>query len=393
MTMMNKCVLGGFALASAKLAQGLLLPLPPGPFDVTIRTTELNDFSREEIYVSNGSHRRIMLSVFSPISKDSERCESTYIPEIVADYEMEFYSSLPAPYNITLDVKQFKQQICSVDVTHGRPDTAPDQEVVHNPEPFPRIFFSPGHGGPRFWWHFMMQHFASYGYIVVLMDHPGDAHIVEFPDGSTFLWNHETDATDEGIERNLLVRTADASFTLDQLSFNCTLRDLVFSSHVHAESFERVGIWGQSFGGDTAISANLEDERFHGAINVDGFLWGSRVQTEGFNQPALFIEDDDGLTSPNWIVTWPLIRGYRRMLRLKGSLHYGQMDTRLLADLAGIDAPILGSIDGLTQIRTLNAYARDFFEFVLHGKGLGLLEGPNSEYPEVIFDEPKEQGK
>ena len=314
------------------------------------------------------------------------------MPKAVADYEMQFYSSLPPPSNITLDIKQFEQQICSFDVTHGKPDQRSGQNTARNTTSFPLIFFSPGHGGPRFWYHYMMQQFASYGYIVALMDHPGDSHIVEFPDGTTVLYSNETSASEEAIERNLLVRTSDASFTLDQLSFNSTLRSLVFPPHVCAESFERVGIWGQSFGGDTAISANLEDERFYGAINVDGFLYG-RVQAVGFDRPALFIEDDDGLTSPNWVATWPLIRGYRQMLRLKGALHYGMLDTKLLADLAGVDAPILGSIDGSTQIKTFTAYARDFFEFVLHGRGLGLLEGPSPDYPEVVFDEPVEQSE
>lgn len=385
---------GIFAVAlgsvSASLAQGILLPSPPGPYDVTLRTTELNDFSREEIYAPDADHRRIMISVFSPIPKGSESCNSSYMPEAVAEYEMDFYSSLPPPNNITIDIKQFQQQVCSVDVTHGKPDQNFDQEAVHSATEFPLIFFSPGHGGPRFWYHFMLQHFASFGYIVVIMDHPGDADIVQFPDGSTILRSNATDTTQDDIERNLLVRTADASFTLDQLSNNCTLRDLVFSPHVRVEDFARVGIWGHSFGGDTAVSANIEDGRFYGAINLDGFLYG-RVNKDGFDRPALFIEDDDGVTSPNWIATWPLIRGYRQVLRLEGSLHYGMLDTRFLADLAGVDTPTLGSIDGLTQIKIFSAYARDFFEFVLHGKGLGLLGGPDPEYPEVEFvDEPKE---
>ncbi|VUC37380.1 unnamed protein product [Clonostachys rosea] len=387
--MRGAALVGAIASALISLAQGILLPSPPGPYDVTLRTTELNDFSRNETYASGADHRRIMVSVFSPIPKGSESCESIYMPDAVANYEMKYYSSLPAPANITLDIKQFKQQVCSVDVTHGKPHQNLDRQAVHNTTSFPLIFFSPGHGGPRFWYHFMLQHFASYGYIVVLMDHPGDSHIVEFPDGSTILYSPDTSATEDAIERNLLVRTADASFTLDQLSFNCTLRHLVFSSHVRAESFERVGIWGHSFGGDTAVSANLEDKRFSGAINLDGYLYG-RVQKDGFDRPALFIEDDDGLTSPHWIATWPLIRGYRQMLRLKGTLHYGLMDDRLLADLAGVDAPTLGSIDGLTLIETFTAYARDFFEFALHGQGLGLLEGPSPEYPQVVFDEPRE---
>lgn len=374
-------------LVAPSLSQAILLPSAPGPYDVTLRTTELNDFSRKEIYAPNADHRRVMVSIFSPIPKRSESCESTYMPEAVANSESQYYASLPAPYNITLDLKPFKQQICSIDVTHGIPHQSHDQQAGRNTTSFPLVFFGPGHTGPRFWYHLMMQHFASYGYIVVLMDHPGDANIVEFPDGSTVLYSIETSLTEEHIERNLLVRTADASFVLDQLSSNCTLKNLVFSPHARVESFKRVGIWGHSFGGDTAVSAVLEDERFQGAVNIDGFLYG-RIQKDGIDRPVLFIQDDDGNTSPHWIATWPLIRGYHQLLRLKGTLHYGMMDARLLADLAGIDAPILGSIDGLTQIKTYNAYARDFFEFVLHGKDLGLLEGPSPEYPEMVFTKP-----
>jgi hypothetical protein len=235
----------------------------------------------------------------------------------------------------------------------------------------------------------MVQHFASYGYIVVLMDHPGDGSIVEFPDGSVILYSHDTSVDNEHIERNLLVRTADVSFVLDQLMYNCTLRGLVISPNARAESFERVGIWGQSFGGDTAVSAVLEDERFQGAIEMDGALYG-RVQRDGFDRPVLFIGAEDSetwpsLSWPNWVPAWPLIRGYKQLLKVKGSLHYGMMDTRLVADLAQVDAPMLGSIDGLRQITMLNAYARDFFEFVLHGEDLGLLKGPSSEYPEMLF--------
>lgn len=377
------------AFSAASIGQDVPLPAAPGPYDVTLRTSEMNDFTRKEIYAPGADHRRIMVSVFSPIPKDSEKCESTYMPATVAEVESAYYGSLPEPFNITLDLEQFKQSICSIDVTWGNENMVSDPKAAPNVTSFPLIFFGPGHSGPRFWYHLMMQHFASYGYIVILMDHPGDANIVEFPDGSSILYSNKTSLDDQHAEQNLLVRTADASFVLDQLSSNCTLRGLVLPPHVRVESFKRVGIWGHSFGGDTAVSAVLEDRRFLGAVNIDGSLYG-RVQEDGIDQSVLLIQDDDGETWPRWKSTWPLIRGYRQLLKIKGALHYGMMDARVLAELAGVEAPILGSIDGMTLMKTLNDYARDFFEFVLHGKDLDLLEGASEQYPDVEFlDNPE----
>ncbi|KFA52446.1 hypothetical protein S40293_08838 [Stachybotrys chartarum IBT 40293] len=159
---------GAFAVAlmftATSLGQDILLPSAPGPYDVTLRTTELNDFSREELYAPNANHRRIMVSIFLPVPKGSESCESTYIPEAVANYEAQFYASVPPPYNASLDIRPFQQQTCSVDVTHGGPDESTDQQAGRNATSFPLIFFSPGHGGLRFWCHLMMQHFSEVFY-------------------------------------------------------------------------------------------------------------------------------------------------------------------------------------------------------------------------------------
>lgn len=369
-------------LAAIAATQDVILPSAPGPYDATVRTTELNDFSRVDIFAPNGEHRRVMVSVFSPIPKGEETCNSRYMPEATAEYQSAFYASAPPPLNFSIDFNRFRQPICSLDVTYGIAQTSNKTDCKTSR--FPLVFFGHAHTVSRVFYNLISQYLASYGFIVVNIDHPYDALIVEFPDGTTTFYTPETDKTRNHSVRNLETRTADVSFVLDQISHNITLGGLVFPKGVRPTKLDSVGIWGHSIGGATAVNAVLTDERFAGAINIDGALFG-QVLGVGVDKPVVFLQDDDNNTELSWTETWPLMRGYKQALRLQGSTHNGMMDARLLADVVEEDAPVLGSIGGLVQINTLVAYARDFFAHVLQGKGLGLLDGPNDAYPQVQF--------
>ena len=48
---------------------------------------------------------------------------------------------------------------------------------------WPVVLFSPGFGVERGLYASLTEDLASHGYVVVAIDHPGDAEIVEFPDG------------------------------------------------------------------------------------------------------------------------------------------------------------------------------------------------------------------
>jgi dienelactone hydrolase len=379
-------------LATVSLAEQILLPPAPGPYNVSVRTSELHDFSRDEIYAQDAEHRRLMVSVFSPSPEASgnspcrmpKPCVSPYMSKAVADFE----NNLAAQFNITADFNVFTQSICTSDVTHG---PARNANASTDNASFPLVIFSTGHTAPRSLYNLMMQYFASFGYITVLVDHPYSAYIVEFPDGSTAFYNTETDKTVEHTGRHIEVRTADMSFVLDQLSGNSTFKDLVLAPNVDVQSFERVGVWGHSIGGASAIHAVQKDDRFGGAINIDGGLFDPSA-TGGVDRPVLTWQDGDSVTHPTWNEKWSLFRDYKQLLRLEGSLHDGMTDIKLLADLLNINAaPLFGSVDGMLQINTLVAYAVDFFKFVLEDEDRGLLSGPSADYPHVTFlDKPAE---
>jgi dienelactone hydrolase len=386
---MTQARLLALALCATSLAQDILLPPAPGPYDVTIRTTELIDYSREEILVPNVGHRRIMVSIYSPIPKGSEDCVSPYMTKAVADYESAFYAAAPPPLNIDFDFNRFKQPVCSYDVTYGSAENSTQGSGQNASSSFPLVIFGHGLGGLRFYYNNMMQDFASHGFIVANIDHPYDAHIVDYPDGSTVLASVQPGSS-EHLEDDLASRSADASFVLDQMAQNCTLRNLVLAPQARVSSFEEVGIWGHSFGGAAAYQALVDDRRFQGAINIDGEMYGSVVGA-GVDRPILFWADGDGLAHPNVTKAWPKFTDYRQMLVMEGSQHAGMMDAKLLLDLGGLNTPIFGTIDGALQTKTIVNYAVDFFRFVLLGEGLGLLEGPSEEYPHVTFSAPKSE--
>ncbi|KAK5993797.1 putative 1-alkyl-2-acetylglycerophosphocholine esterase [Cladobotryum mycophilum] len=372
-------------LATISLAQDIILPQGPGPYNVTIRTSQLDDFSRPEIFSAEPQHRRVMISVFSPVTEDVSACKSPYMPPDLAALLTAVYSGSPPPSNFTIDFSRFYLQACNADVTYGFPKS--ESSTCNQTSSFPLIIFGPGLTFTRFWYHVTSQFLASYGYIVVTVDHPYDALAVQFPDGSAAIFNETVQDTDEHLERDLFVRTADVSFVLDQLSTNKTLTQLIYPHNVRPRSTTNVGIWGHSFGGATAVTALLKDERFKAGINLDGTIFGPAPGV-GFDHPLILWQSDNGPdaeTDPTWTELWPRLPGFKRHLQMSDSQHRGLTDLKLLADLVGTSSPDFGTIDGLLELHTLAAYVSDFFGFALEGKDPGLVQGPSKEYPQVEF--------
>ena len=85
------------------------------------------------------------------------------------------------------------------------------------------------------------------------------------------------------------------------------------------------------------------------------------------------------------------------MLELKGSVHGTFTDLPDVVDVLGLSGMLppeaeemLGSIDGERAMSVISTYVSGFFNFVLKGKNVGLLDGPRKEFPEVAFVEPDE---
>ncbi len=121
-------------------------------------------------------------------------------------------------------------------------------------------------------WLSYLQWIASAGFTVVSIDHPYDADIVEFPDGTVIKGNV---TTEEEIVAKLAIRVQDVSFVLSQLSRRSITNQLLLSRPYPSST--KATIFGHSFGGATAANAMLADKRFIGGLNMDGSIFPPAV--------------------------------------------------------------------------------------------------------------------
>ena len=253
---------------------------------------------------------------------------------------------------------------------------------------FPIVLFSPGLGNSRLLYSAIAQSIASSGNIVISIDHPYDANVVEYPDGTLVLAANIS--SDAQIKLDVNTRVKDASFILDQLSLTPTVRLLFPSANGHLKT-HNVTMYGHSVGGAAAAAAMLEDSRIIGGANLDGSFFGPVIE-QGLNRPFLIFghEGKNQSTDPSWKAIWPRLRGWKLELMLHGAQHATFSDLPLLVKVLGLDkvlppeaATLLGMLDGVRALDVVSAYLVAFFDFVRSGIPAHLLQGPAKEYPEI----------
>jgi hypothetical protein len=193
-------------------AKDVILPIPGGPLQLGTITAVLTDHSRTNWLANDTSPRALPISVFYPVGYKpcSGGYLSEYVPHVVSDFEDNYFEL----YGVLADIDYaaFKSQMyrtCS-DGKH------------HNG--YPLVIFSPGYQRTRLLYGALAQAVAKAGYVVVTIDHPYDADIIQYPDGRVIINVLDSNAT---IEEFTAVRVEDVSFILNQLSDKKIARKLV----------------------------------------------------------------------------------------------------------------------------------------------------------------------
>src|SRR5262249_26408442 len=143
---------------------------------------------------------------------------------------------------------------------------------------------------------------ASYGFVVVGIDHPYGTELTILPDGRavrTTLCDLLDYSDDEAVrssirkaEGELRVRAADVRFVLDALErLNQSDSEGPFSGRLDTG---RVGIFGHSFGGAVAAEVCRTDSRFQAGINLDGLIFGESM-THPIGKPFMILADDTAI--------------------------------------------------------------------------------------------------
>lgn len=208
LTLQAATILGALSVVFAK---NIILPIPGGSLQLGTTTTVLTDHSRPS-WANDTSPRALPISVFYPVgyAPCSGGYLSEYVPQIVSGFENNYFELYGVLAEI--DYAAFRSQMyhsCSGENHHNK---------------YPLLIFSPGYERTRLLYGALAQAIAKAGYVVVTIDHPYDADIIQYPDGKVITTDHEINITDAEL---VAIRVEDVSFVLDQLSDKKIAREIV----------------------------------------------------------------------------------------------------------------------------------------------------------------------
>ena len=161
---------------------------------------------------------------------------------------------------------------------------------------------------------------------------------------------------------------------------------------------------GHSLGGATSATLMLNDTRIAGALDFDGALWGSVIQT-GLTRPFMLMAttNQTRLSMKNtpdgsWYAVWPKITAEKFDVIIDNSAHYTYSDLPLVCELLGIlptnrtilEQMLLTTMNGTRAHYIVTTYATTFFDWLFKGGSRDLLERASPAFPEVVFDDGME---
>jgi dienelactone hydrolase len=365
----------------------LVLPAPSGPYAVGTVALRLVDHARPDPWVASQPYRELMVSAFYP-ARDAGAYPVA--PQMSPAAAKHFDESLGTPVHQGWGIPAGKVD-WGATLTHAHAD-APVRAGRH-----PVVLYSPGLGDPRTLGTTLAEDLASRGYVVVTIDHTYDASEVEFPGGRVEPFKVPVDGDILSTLKKLVsVREADTRFVLDRLP---ALPDGLGA----ALDLGRIGMFGQSAGGFTALQTMHDDSRIAAAADLDGTLGFdqddggpglSPLAEDGLQRPFLLMgsQASDHHTVRSWEALWSNSDGPKLDLHLRGSKHHSYTDMEsLVPQLSKIGLPPeaayedIGWTDPARAVATQRAYLAAFFDRHLRGRDDGLLGGPSPRYPEVTF--------
>jgi hypothetical protein len=356
-------------------------PKPTGQFDIGTIVFHLVDRDRRETLDTTArGPREVMIQIWYPVDRDNESGVS-----------------LTGPMALV--------RSCAF-----RADDHPAGAPLSKAQLiYPLLIFSPSWHGQRGQNSFQVDELVSHGFVVVGIDHPYSSAITVFPDGRIAraqLSNFVNLSSDEALrasfrynERVLRTRVQDVEFVVEELK----QLDRSSGSSILAGrlDFDRLGIFGYSFGGAVAAQTCWLDRRFRAGLDLDGTLFGD-VAEAGVEQPfAFLVEKTEPPLLNKSTVLDPEKRRYawlgqrdfeeqRNSMKRHGGYWLGISGTQHVNFTDPPRSPTLGyyldeagSIDAVRAMSIINAYTLAFFEKHLNRRSENLLVGPSRAYPEV----------
>jgi dienelactone hydrolase len=365
----------------------ITLPAPTGPFAVGRSTFAWTDAVHPDTLAPvPGAKRELLAWIWYPAAPQPS--------QTAADY-------LPAPWRDALEhqVSVLFTQFLTRDPSRVRTHSVRDAEVSPQQRSYPVTFMRAGLAALTADYTTLAEDLASHGYVVVGFDAPYRTIVVVLPDGRVIARTPQNNAElVSGPEQEQLATklvyawSADMSFALDQLErLNTSDPSSRFLGRL---DMQRVGVFGHSLGGATALQFCHDDSRCRAGIDVDGAPLGSVIR-EGVTQPFMFLMSDhetesEAETHPvqaNIRSIYDRLPADRRFeILIRGGYHFGFSDGALLKShivLGTLRTLGIVGIDGRRQLAVTSHYVHSFFDAYLKGPSASPLKISDSRYPEI----------
>ncbi|MFH1741609.1 MAG: hypothetical protein ABIH23_21595 [bacterium] len=348
-----------------EMPESIRLPELTGPHAVGTVIRHLVDESRDEIHSPNNpdDKRELMVQFWYPADVPEGAERAPYLPSPEAEIVVELLKSSAFWGDLS---SSYWDGFLVLSTNSGR-----EAPLADRGSEYPVLIYSPGTSAPRWSNTSLMEQLASHGYVVAAIDHTYESPMVVFPDGRVVPGATYSDPT----------RIADIRFMLDELSGSnkeSPLHDL-FADRL---DLARVGVLGMSRGGQVAQEVLLRDARFKAGLNLDGAILFS---TE---QPIMHLKKVSG----SFPEAMEMV-GYH--CEIRETLHYDFADFPLvwhLLDLPGRFPTNSATDDAVRVNRVIADYSVAFFDKILKGRSVPLLDASLLDYPEVeftIYGEPE----
>ncbi|KAI1391656.1 Alpha/Beta hydrolase protein [Hypoxylon trugodes] len=358
--------------ASLAKAGNFTAPPPTGPYTVGTTNIEIVDSSRQDPYAPTPKPRDLVAALYYPVGAAAypgprAECKHAiqFTPAVASFYEK---TTPGVPSGI---LQNIVTQAC-VDAPLTQPQ-------------LPVLIFSPGLGGSKYLYSDTLVEIASYGWNIVAIDHPYETGIVQYPDGRIV---YAVNASISNTVANVDIRAADMISVLNALS-NSTVTNKIPGLKTRLRT-DKVGVYGHSLGGATALRVTANDTRFVAGSNLDGSFQGTSVQL-GTDAPFFVFaaQSHNRTNDASWAEGWNNLRGFKREYAITGVEHNNFLDVPLLRQFYGSAFPPdaaqpLGPLNGTRGMAIQRAYLNSFFQRFLKGVNDGLMDGVGDDkYPEV----------
>ena len=396
---------------TAKDSEPSPLPAPTGPYAVGRTSFDWTDKSRADAGNPSG-HREIVVWIWYPASPKPGAEPAEWMPGKWGDFFWsDFVKTYPDAANGDKDYSIHRIS------THAYPN-AP---VRSAPQPFPVLLFGPGGGDVPLKYASLIEDLASHGYVVVGLVPTYYSGFTELS-GGRVPENRDPAQVAQGDYKALqqamgamsAVRVGDMVFSLNQLETLNAAQNSLFGRRL---DLKRVGAFGHSFGGSTAVQIAKDDARVRAAIDIDGTLFGDAA-TAGPAKPLLIFNSDHAKMMGSTADPKPTGSMFAAALKnatpgyeiaLADTAHYFSSDMGMMPFIPqsvraaaknpppipkpvgghvklGSPLRLLGSINPARALGITQAYVEAFFGQYLKGEKSALLNGPSPEYPEVSFE-------